>query len=168
MTGTRRLATWALVVAASAALGAGATLGLQHLLGPRTTTTRLSPDETTRARLVEVPSRDPTGRNLLVRLEHLETGRTTDLTPGRDDKGRPEGTERLIWSKDGTYLLLVGRHFYVRDDLFLDNGDQAYFLHHLPTGRGWINSAEPSDLPPLRAEQVRGIEFTEPVTLQPR
>ena len=45
------------------------------------------------------------------------------------DEGTPYGTERLIWSRDGTKLLLVGRHFFVKDDLFLDNGDQLYFLY---------------------------------------
>ena len=59
------------------------------------------------------------------------------------DEGRPEGTERLIWSKDGTKLLLVGRHFFVKEDLFLDNGDQLYFLYD--SGRPATPGATPAD-----------------------
>ncbi len=63
-------------------------------------------------------------------------------------------------------ILLVGRHFFVRDDLFLDNGDQLYFLHNVPTGRSWINSAEPIGLPRLEAGTIEGVEFTEPIRLR--
>ncbi len=159
----RRLAIWSVVVATSVALGSGATIGLQRWRGWRTTTTRLSPDETIRARLFEPSPAWGLDRNFGLRLEYLADDRVVPLIPRSEDQGRPEGTERLIWSKDGAWLLLVGRHFYINDDLFLDNGDQPYFLHHLATGRSWINSAEPSIFPPLKAEQVRAIEFTEPV-----
>ena len=73
--------------------------------------------------------------------------RTLLRSPDEGTAGR--GSERLIWSKDGKpWLLLVGRHFFVRKDLFLDNGDQLYFLHHLGPGRkgAWSTLARVSDL----------------------
>jgi hypothetical protein len=135
---------------------------LKSHFGERTTTTRLSPDETLRASLSEPPGLD---RNFMVRIENLVTGasRTIFRSP---DEGGPSGTERLIWSKDGTKLLLVGRHFFVKDDLFLDNGDQLYFLYDVPTGRGWWNSEGLATSSPLKAEMVEGLEFTEPVRLK--
>ena len=159
---------WA-VPAVAGLLGVVATLGLRGCPDARITTSRLSPDERYLARLVEVSPRFHLDRNVELRLEDRSTGRVVSLMPGLDGQGRPEGSERLIWSRDGAWLLLVGRHFYVRDDLFLDNGDQLYFLHHLPTGRSWINADLRSPtVAPLGAGQVEGIEFTEPVVLEAR
>lgn len=132
----------------------------------RTTLSRLSPDETLRVSLVEqvFPSID---RNFQIRLQNLDTLKTTTLFRSPDE-GMPYGSERLIWSKDGKKILLVGRHFFVKEDLFLDNGDQLYLLYEIPSGKFWINSAFRPDLPALKAEMIEGIEFTEPVALKPR
>jgi hypothetical protein len=143
--------------------GLGVLLVWQYHAAERTTLTRLSPDETRRAILVE-REHQFVDRNFQIRLESLADGGTTILFRSPDEGG-PYGTERLIWSKDGTKLLLVGRHFFVREDLFLDNGDQLYFLYDLPSGKAWSNS-EQSLLPPLKAVQVKGVEFTEPVVLK--
>lgn len=149
----------------SALAGFGLAITYQRITAGRTTTTtRLSPDETIRARLVETSPSWGLDRNFQVRLEYLAEGKQAAIYRSPDE-GRPEGTERLIWSKDGTMLLVVGRHFFVKDDLFLDNGDQLYFLHHLPSGKSWSN-ADQSHLPPLKAEQVRGVAFTEPIVLK--
>ena len=135
--------------------------------GRATTVSRLSPDETILARLVEVsltPSLDRKFRLHLQFFVHSDM-KSIFLSPD-EGGGGPPGTERLIWSKDGTKLLLVGRHFFVKDDLFLDNGDQLYFLYDLPTDRGWCNSEAPVSFPPLKAEMIDGVEFTEPVKLK--
>jgi hypothetical protein len=129
------------------------------------TTSRLSPDETTRASMVESNPSWTLDRNFAVRLEDLARGGEVTIFQSPDE-GKPPGTERLIWSKDGTKLLLVGRHFFVKEDLFLDNGDQLYFLYDLPSGKAWCNSAEETGIPPLAAERVKGVEFTEPVVLK--
>jgi hypothetical protein len=129
-----------------------------------TTTTRLSPDETILARLVETSPSWHIDRNFVIRLESLVDGKKATIFHSPDE-GHTVGTERLLWSKDGTKLLLVGRHFFVKEDLFLDNGDQLYFLYDLPSGKAWCN-ADHSELPALKAELVRGIEFTEPVVLK--
>ena len=139
----------------------------------RVTTCRLSPDETCRVWLVDLHINFQLDRNFSIRLERFRQSapRTehtmTTLLRSSADEGRPEGSERFVWSKDGTKVLLVGRHFYVRDDLMLDNGDQVYFLHDLKSGRSWINT-EHDRLPALTADLFAGAEFTEPVILQPR
>jgi hypothetical protein len=150
----------------AAFFGFGSAALIQRIkAGRETTTTRLSPDETIRARLVETSPSWHLDRNFRVQLESLVDG-TSTIIFGSPDEGRPVGTERLIWSKDGAWLLLVGRHFFVKDDLFLDNGDQLYFLYHLPTRRTWCN-AEVSSLTPLRSETIEGIKFTESIRLKP-
>jgi hypothetical protein len=150
----------------AALIGFGLAWVFGGLAAERTTLTRLSPDETLRASLVErvFPSFD---RNFQIRLEDLVKGETTTIFRSPDE-GKPYGTERLIWSKDSKWLLLVGRHCFVKEDLFLDNGDQLYFLYQVASGRFWLNSAERPDLPALKAEMVDGVEFTEPVTLKAR
>ena len=155
------------------ALGAGAggfALGLWVAsLGPRTTTSRLSPDETMRVRLVDFGPEHKLDRNFRIRLERLLTGEIETLYFSPDEPGNGhEGSERFIWSRDGTKVLLVGRHLDVREDLMLDNGDQAYWLYDIPLGRTWSNSELRSNLDPLTADQLAGIEFTEPVILKPR
>ena len=132
--------------------------------GERMTTSRLSPDETLRASLIERPAED---RRFQIRVENLVTGESS-IVFRSPDEGQPYGTERLIWSTDGTKLLLVGRHFFVKEDLFLNIGDQAFFLHDVPTGRGWCNSEAPVPFPPLKAEMIEGVEFIEPVRLKNR
>jgi hypothetical protein len=146
----------------------GTALGVvgAKLAGWRTTVSRLSPDETLRASLVE-PEFVAFDRNFQVRLEDLREDKITILLRSPDE-GRPYGSERLIWSKDGKWLLLVGRHFFVKEDLFLDNGDQLYFLYNLPSKQGWINSADSIAWPPLKAQSINGIEFTESIKWKPR
>jgi hypothetical protein len=155
----------AIPFAIAALLGFGSAAFFQRInAGRETTTSRLSPDETIRARLVETSPSRSIDRNFQVQLDFLVEGTSTVIF-GSPDEGRPEGTARLIWSKDGEWLLLVGRHFFVKEDLFLDNGDQLYFLSHLPTRRTWCN-AEASSLTPLKAETIEGVEFTEPVRMR--
>lgn len=137
---------------------------LNSAFGQHMTTSRLSPDETLRASLVE---RSGIDRNFEVRLENLVDGEASTIFRSPDEGG-PFGTERLIWSKDGMKLLLVGRHFFVREDLFLDNGDQLYFLYDVPRKQGWWNSEGLTITSPLKAEMVEGVEFTEPVVLKTR
>ena len=131
------------------------------------TTSRLSPDEMWRIWLVDI-SHGFVARNFSIRLERLATHEVVKLVRSSADEGRPAGTERFVWSKDGTSVLLVGRHFFVREDLMLAGGDQAYFLHDLKAGRSWINSEADTSFPPLTADLLAGVEFTEPVVLQPR
>ncbi len=139
----------------------------QTKFGSETTTSRLSPDETLRARLVEYAPSRGLNRQIEVQIDSLIDGTSTRIY-GSPDEGRPEGTERLIWSKDGKWLLLVGRHFFVKEDLFLDNGDQLYLLYNVPLRKSWNNSAFSKELSGLKPNLIDGIEFTEPIRLKPR
>ena len=134
----------------------------------RVTTSRLSPDETLRAVLVELHVNIQLDRNLSIRLDRRKPHDTVNLLQSSNDEGKPAGSERFVWSKDGSKLLLLGRHFYVRDDLLLDTGDQAYFLHDRRAGRSWINADVYGRLPPLTADLIAAIDWAEPVVLKPR
>ena len=137
------------------------------LIGERITTSRMSPDETLRIRLVDRgPERNRLDRHFVIRLERLETKQTENIYSSPDES-IIEGTERFIWSKDGTKVLLVGRHFFVHDELLLDNGDQVYFLYDVKAEKSWFNS-EIRQSSPLTADLINGVEFTEPVILKPR
>jgi hypothetical protein len=156
-----------LVTGIAAGIGSFAGMMICWLKSAETvTTTRLSPDETLRVRLIET-SPSANDRTFMLQLESLVEGTKTQIYKSPDE-GRPEGTERLIWSKDGKWFLLVGRHFFVKEDLFLDNGDQIYFLCHVPSKKAWVNSDQPEGLPSLTAARIEGIEFTEPIRLKPR
>ncbi len=165
----------AIIVGVSLA-GMALVLGLmvRWVAEERVTTCRLSPDDTYRVWLVDLHVNFQLDRNFSIRLERLgqfkprQAREITTLLRSSADEGKPEGSERFIWSKDGTKILLVGRHFYVRHDLMLDNGDQVYFLHNLKSGQSWINAENETRLLPLTPSQLAGIEFTEPVILKPR
>ena len=133
----------------------------------RTTVASLSPDDSVRARLVETSPAWGIDRNFSVRLEFLgrDATRTIFSSP---DEGRPAGSERFIWSKDGTMLLLVGRHFYTEPGSLLETGEHAYFLYHLPSRRGWCAADQKSGWPRFTNDLLQNIEFTQVVKLRNR
>ena len=134
----------------------------------RTTVSSLSPDDSIRARLVETSPTWALDRNFEVRLEYVKEHKTR-IVFDSPDEGRPVGSERFIWSKDGTTLLLVGRHFYAaQTGPVLETGEQAYFLYHVPSRQGWCASAQPTAWPSLTDDALRGIEFTEVVQARSR
>ena len=49
------------------------------------------------------------------------------------DEG-PRGGERLLWSRDGRHLLLVGPHLFGTPDACLSSGDMLYLLVDVRTG----------------------------------
>ena len=156
----------ALVLASVITFQVGYLVGLGRR--PRATVLRLSPDERTRASLVEVGDGTGGEREVSFRLERTsDRGEAFRLDlPGV--AGGVAGTERLIWSRDGTRVVLVGRHFFGHADLMLAGGDELFLLHDVTSGRTWINSAADLRLPPLTADQISGVEFTEPVVLKSR
>jgi hypothetical protein len=134
----------------------------------RTTVSSLSPDDSIRARLVETSPTWALDRNFAVRLEFLKGDKTRTIFSSPDE-GRPVGSERFIWSKDGTTLLLVGRHFYTTAaGPVLEMGEQAHFLYHVSSRRGWYASDQQSAWPNLTNDVLRSIEFTEVVQLRSR
>lgn len=156
----------------------GATVALLIVYGPvqwfadSTTSQSLSPDERYRVYLVESKPNLPLriDRNVKLYLATLDDYKheieRADLFVSPDE-GRPIGSERFLWSRDSAYLLLVGKHFFVATDLPIADGEQAYFLYHVPSKRSWCNSRQATGKNgALTDDQLRGIDFMQPVTLQ--
>ncbi len=78
-----------------------AVMWLFSIRADRTTDSSLSPDDSIRARLVEVGPTWDLDRNFVIRLGFLrkDTTRTIFRSPV---EGRPVGSDRFIWSGDGT------------------------------------------------------------------
>jgi hypothetical protein len=102
--------------------------------------TSLSPDEKTRVLLVELTFR--IDRNFELRLENVDHAgemRTVFRSP---DEGRPEGSERILWSGDGRQFILLGRHFFVDPNAVLPTGEQLYLHYNLDTGELRCNATQ--------------------------
>ena len=128
-----------------------------------TTTQSLSPNDAYRISLVERKPHLPLkiDRNFAIILETLADGEYENLFDAPDE-GKPIGSERFVWSKDSDYVLLVGRHFIVDKDLPVGNGEQAYFLYHLPSKRSWRNARQAAG-ERLTATQLEQIDFVPPL-----
>jgi hypothetical protein len=120
----------------------------------RVTLVALSPDDTTRIWLVELAPR--LDRNFELRIENLEQPGTMQTVFRSPDEGRPVGSERLLWSKDGRQLILVGRHFIVEPNAVLPNGEQLYLLYNLDTGEMRCN-AKQAKYPRVTLDQARAL-----------
>jgi hypothetical protein len=53
------------------------------------------------------------------------------------DVGKPPGSERVLWSSDSSQFILVGRHFFIQENLErhfkLKNGEIIYLLYDAKT-----------------------------------
>ncbi len=125
------------------------------------TTSRLSPDETMRAFLVESFTHC---RNFDVRLEHKRRGAGPARVIFRSpDEGHPIGTERFIWSKDSKWLLLVGRHFCTREAPRLASGETLYLLYNVKTGEVRCNSHQQSEHASFTLGDLEQLSFEDPL-----
>jgi hypothetical protein len=121
-----------------------------------------SPDIRWRALLVEFDD-GRLDRNFEVYLETVST-KELRLVFSSPDEGRPIGTERFIWSKDGRFLLLVGRQFGIMDSGDrLSTGEYLYLLCDLHTGVIRCNARQQNKLAPFLKSDVRQIEWVEPL-----
>ena len=137
---------------------------LQSPHGPeRVTLTSLSPDDAVRASVVERPTF--LDRNFELRLEHLgREPRKAAVIFVSPDEGRPEGSERIVWSADGSRFLLLGRHFYANaaaPRFGADRGEVAYLMYDLPTGRLWCNAKQQRSHPPFTWDDLRSVQWRE-------
>lgn len=157
------------VLCVAAALAGGIFLGRMAWShrGERVTLTSLSPDDALRVRLVELPNR--IDRNFELRLEDLRKPdggtRTVFRSP---DEGRPEGSERIVWSKDGSRFLLLGRHFYVHGNARLPSGESLYLMYEVPSGRVWCNAQQVSGVPSFSLQDVSTISWFGGLGTDPR
>jgi hypothetical protein len=105
--------------------------------------------------LVERPGFD---RNFELRLTQVRTGeaRTVFQSP---DEGRPSGSERIVWSADGSRFLLLGRHFFVTERAKLAGGEQAYLMMDVRSGQQWCNASQQPRLPGFGVDELRAVKW---------
>ena len=127
----------------------------------RITLTSLSPDETVRVTLVELPHL--LDRNFELRLDSAHRGgRERTIIFRSPDEDRPEGTERVVWAVDGSRFLLVGRHFHVNAHaprVPAGTSEVAYLMYELPTGRLWCNSAQQTTHPTFTWDDLKVVRW---------
>jgi hypothetical protein len=126
---------------------------------------------------VAVSARSPDGRVLAELVEthrfidrHFEVRLTTrwlGTIPRRKtlfsspDEG-PRGGERLLWSGDGRYLLLVGPNLYTVAEACLASGDKLYLLVDTSTGSMRANAAQTRHAR-FSAGDLAGMDFGVPL-----
>ena len=135
-----------LVAIIALVLGVGASFVLCDWFGSdeRTTLVSLSPDDSLRVHLVEIPAL--MDRNFEIRVESVANGQMQTVFRSPDE-GRPVGSERIVWSADGTRFILLGRHFHVPDAAQLPTGEVLYLMYEVGTGRAWCNATQQREFP---------------------
>lgn len=124
----------------------------------------LSADDRWEAQLLEVRPKLAADRNFVLRVKDLALGTSRDIFSSPDE-GRPEGSERIIWSEDSTRFLLAGRHFFpTTDKPTLTNGDALYLMYDVKTGELWCNASQ-AQLKHFTAADVQLIRWREPLIL---
>jgi len=97
-------------------------------------------------------------RNFDLLLEDVKTGRSRIIFRSPDE-GRPVGSERIIWSVDGSRFLLLGRHFYAADATRLKTGEQPYLMMDVPSGKIWCNASQQSEFSAFTIDNLRMISW---------
>jgi hypothetical protein len=138
------------------AAAAGFTLRGCPIFERPVTLTSLSPDDRWRVVLVERPAW--IDRNFTVRLEDIDTG-SSRVVFRSPDEGGPVGSERVVWSADGSKFLLLGRYFVTDDAGQLPTGEQAYLLMDVRSGQIWCNSPQQSQFPNFDIKELHAIKW---------
>ncbi len=97
-------------------------------------------------------------RNFGLRL-HRASEKTITTIFNSPDEGRPIGTERIIWSRDSSRFVLVGRHFNVPETAKLTNGEVIYLLFDIASGKLRCNSNQQTNYPSFTREDLKGTEW---------
>jgi hypothetical protein len=126
---------------------------------PATTVVSLAPNEKLRVHLVELRWR--LDRNFELRLENVATGATTVIFSSPDE-GVPIGSERVLWSRDSSRVLLVGRHFSLARDERIASGEALYLLYDARTGEAWCNASQQRRLPSFTYADVAAVDWATP------
>lgn len=114
-----------------------------------------SPGGSFMVQIVELPVFD---RNFQVRL--IPEGKPPEVIYSSPDEGRPVGTERIIWSKDGDHFLLVGKEFAAGKEARLANGEYLYLLYQVSKKKVHANALQAKH-PRFTFDDLNGIEFAE-------
>ncbi len=130
--------------------------------GERVTLISLSPNNKSRILLVEPPNF--IDRNFEVRLQHQgEKGYTKIFRS--PDVFKPVGSERILWTADGSKFALFGRHFFSDEfpkNFKTEKGDILYFVYDLNTEKLYCHL---SDLPiyncsPISSELIKMFKYS--------
>lgn len=147
-------ALFVVVLVAAAAAGGYALRG-SALFDRPVTLTSLSPDDTLRVALIELPRFD---RNFQLRLQDTRTGKTRTVFESPDE-GRPIGSERIVWSTDSSRFIVLGRRFRVRPSGILSYGEQAYLMMDVRSGQLWCNATQKTAHPGFGVAELRTIRW---------
>ncbi len=130
---------------------------------PSVSASRASPDGKYLAEIVEVhvPEWD---RRFEVRVTNQGTNNLGAKTIYRSpDEGHI--TERLLWSRDGRYLLLVGKSLAAGAECMTDTGEVIYLLYDVKTDEVRCNSVQLDiEMKHFDFKDLAGIDFGEPIT----
>jgi hypothetical protein len=138
-----------------------------HLLHEEVTTSRLSPDDKRVVYLVDFFSNlhpVPYDRDFEIQLQE-GGGQNAKVIYRSPDESWPAGSERFLWSKDGTRFILLGRHFVLEERHRLSTGEFLYFMYDVPSQKAWSNSDQQIALPHFSVADLAGYDFGE--ELQP-
>ena len=97
-----------------------------------------SPDGSHRVTLRELPVF--LDRNFVLELLDSHTGQSKEVFRSPDE-GLP-GSERIIWSEDGTRFLLLGTNFVTVPAAALSDGEQLYLMYDLVSGTLRCNASQ--------------------------
>jgi len=125
--------------------------------GTKVTMVSNSPDRRRRLEMVEITGRFD--RNFFLRLSNLDSGAATNIFYSPDE-GRSDG-ERIIWSRDGSRVLLVGRYFGVGTNALLPDGQILYLVYDLKSGELKCNSSQQDKYRGFTTEDLKGIDWVE-------
>ena len=106
--------------------------------GTRVSLKSMSPDGLTQVEIVEITGRFD--RNFYVRLTDVQRGIATNIFYSPDE-GSPS-TERIVWSRDSSRLLLLGREFFVKGQGRMQDGQQLYLLYDHKSGELKCNATQ--------------------------
>jgi hypothetical protein len=135
--------------------------GMRVLMGmPYVAISVPSPDGRVVAELVETYSF--IDRRFEIRLTTRWLGvipRRRTLFQSPDEGGRGE---RLLWSRDGRYVLLVGPKLFAVAEACLASGDKLYLLADASTGSVRVNATQTRHAR-FSVEDLAGMDFTVPL-----
>ncbi len=120
------------------------------------TLTSHSPDGACRVEWVEYQGR--LDRNFYLRLSRAGGGGPTTIF-NSPDEGKPIGTERIVWSRDSSRFVLLGRHFFVGEHARRTNGEVLYLLYDLRSGNLRCNAKQQTQYPAFSADDLNGTEW---------